>query len=83
MSRFMKYASVPGKQVLINMATELQYGGYRRVIDAIDQTILNETVDKVKSALENNKLLSATQASSTSSVTITYVTELSNMKTTH
>lgn len=83
MSRFMKYASVAGKQVPINMATELQYGGYRRVIDAIDQTILNETVDKVKSALENNKLLSATQASSTSSVTITYVTELSNMKTTY
>ena len=74
MSRFMKYALVAGKKIPIYVATELQHAGYKRAIDAVDQTILNETVDKVKSALENNKLLSATQASSTSFVTITYVT---------
>jgi hypothetical protein len=73
MSRFVKYASVAGKQIPIYVASEVQHGGYRRVIDAIDPVILTKTVDKVKSALENNRLLSASQASSTSFVTVTYV----------
>ena len=75
MSRFAKHASVAGKQIPIYVASEVQHAGYRRVVNAIDPTILDKTVDKVKSALENDKLLSASQASSTSSVTITYVTD--------
>jgi hypothetical protein len=75
MSRLVKYASVASKQIPIYVASEVQHAGYKRVVTAIDTTILNNTVDKVKSALENNKLLSASQASSTSSVTITYATD--------
>ena len=42
------------------MATKLQHAGYKRTIGVTDQIILNEAVDKVKLALENNKLLLAT-----------------------
>ena len=34
------------------MASEVQDAGFKRVIDAIDPVTLNETVEKVKSALE-------------------------------
>jgi hypothetical protein len=74
MSRLMKYASFAGKQIPIYVATVVQDRGFKRVIDAIDPVTLNETVEKVKSALEKNKLLSESQALSTSSVTIMCVT---------
>jgi hypothetical protein len=65
---------VAGKQVPIYVAQEVQHAGYKRVIDAIDANILNDTVEKVKAAAEGDKLLSTTQKASTSFITITYVT---------
>jgi hypothetical protein len=61
-------------KIPIYIATELQHAGYEREIGAIDQASLNETVEKVKSALVNNRMLSVIQAPSTSFVTINYVT---------
>ncbi|KAF2180929.1 hypothetical protein K469DRAFT_458029, partial [Zopfia rhizophila CBS 207.26] len=55
----------------IYVAQEVQHAGYKRVIDAIDANILNDTVEKVKAAAEGDKLLSQTQKASTSSITIT------------
>ena len=82
MSRLMKYASLAGKQIPIFVASEVQDAGFKRMIDAIDPVTLNETVEKVKSALEKNNLLSESQALSTSSVTITCVTN-QNWRRTH
>jgi hypothetical protein len=73
-ARFVQYAMVAGKQVPIYVAQEVQHAGYKRVIDAIDANILNDTVEKVKAAAEGDKLLSTTQKASTSFITITYVT---------
>jgi hypothetical protein len=74
MSQFLINALVLGRKILVFVATELRHAGYKRLLSAIDPAILNETVQRVKSALENNKLLSAHQASIISSVAITYVT---------
>lgn len=73
MSRLLKYATCGNKQIPIYVASEVRDAGYRRLVDIIDPKVLNDTVDKVKAAAESNRLLSATQASSTSSIVITYV----------
>jgi hypothetical protein len=57
------------------VASEVQDAGFELVIDAIDSVTLNETVEKAKSALEKNNLLSEFQVLSTSFVTITCVTD--------
>lgn len=72
-ARFVQYAVVAGKQVPIYIAQEVQHAGYKRVIDAIDTNILNDTVEIAKAAAEGNKHLSETQKDSTSFITITYV----------
>lgn len=69
----MKYALIAGKQVPIYVAEEVKYAGYRRVIDAIDQKRLGQTVDNVKAAAEGDKLLTEGHKSNTGSITITYV----------
>jgi hypothetical protein len=74
MSQFIKNATFNGKLIPICLAKEVNHAGFKCVVRAIDPPILDETGDKVKSAIENDKLLSADQASKTSTVTITYVT---------
>ncbi|KAF2253494.1 hypothetical protein BU26DRAFT_601611 [Trematosphaeria pertusa] len=77
-ARFIKYTNLAGKQVPIYVASEVQHAGYKRLLDSIDPNTLNQTVAKVESAVENNRLFTASQASRTSSITITSMPHPSN-----
>lgn len=69
----MRHVTVAGKQVNIYVAQEIREAGIRRSIDAIDPTLLRNTVNNVALALVGNKLLSEAQQSQTKHVTITFV----------
>ena len=84
MSRFMKYATVAGKQVPIYVAQEVKHAGYKRAIDAIDANILSATVENVKAAVEGHKMLSDSQKAVAKFITITYINHVNqwNLKVT-
>lgn len=72
-ARFIKYVSVAGKQIAIYVASEIQHAGFRRLIDAIEPSLLSDTVNTVEHALQGSTLLSAAQVTRTRSITITFV----------
>ncbi|KAJ8126887.1 hypothetical protein O1611_g6753 [Lasiodiplodia mahajangana] len=63
-----KVLSRVGNTVSIDIAEQVQHMGYRRLIDAIDHEILNRLVERVKAAVEGDKMLSREQATLVSSV---------------
>ncbi|KAH7396223.1 hypothetical protein BKA66DRAFT_566722 [Pyrenochaeta sp. MPI-SDFR-AT-0127] len=69
--RFIRSVNVAGNQISINVASEIRHAGIRRSIDAISPTLLDDTVNRVEMALMSSTLLSADQASITTSIPIT------------
>lgn len=72
-ARFMKYATLAGRQVPIYLAQEFKHEGYKCAIDPIDANSLNNSVENVKVAVEGSRLFSESQKSNASFIIITYI----------
>lgn len=62
-----------GKTINVFIAEQVKDKGYYRLVDAIDQTILGKTVERVQTAVQGKKILSKEQEERIESVVITYV----------
>lgn len=49
------------KKISIILAEEVQDRGYKRVIDAIDPAIIQQTVEKVANAFSGSKMMTTSQ----------------------
>lgn len=57
--RVVKEVANGARKVSIILAEEVQDKGYKRVIDAIDRTVIAQTVEKVANAFSGSKLMTA------------------------
>ena len=61
------------KKLSIIVAEEVQYKGFKRVIDAIDPSLLTQTVENVVNAFNGSKMMTAGQKAKADKLIITCV----------
>lgn len=58
----------PGKKISVYIAEQMKDKGYYRAVDAIDPTLLGNTVERVQTAIKGKKILSNEQEAKAASV---------------
>ncbi|KFZ02709.1 hypothetical protein V500_00009 [Pseudogymnoascus sp. VKM F-4518 (FW-2643)] len=70
--RLMKTIVIGGRKVSIYVAEEVQEKGFKRVIDAIDPSVVNSTVEKTAAAFSGSIVASDAEKARIENLRITY-----------